>query len=115
MRPARQLDVFAQEVTGTASAVRSGDRAARHDILFHGTLTQCAVYPREIGKSALCPNAVGAVLVHNHPSGQPDPSEADHVLTKAVEEALKLVDVRALDHIIVAGTRAHSLSEHDQI
>ena len=91
------------------------NRLIEHEILFHGTLTHCAVYPREIVKSALRLNAAAAVLVHNHPSGQPDPSEADHLLTKAVEKALNLVDVRVLDHIIVAGTRTHSFAEHGQI
>ena len=91
------------------------NRLIEHEILFYGTLTHCAVYPREIVKSGLRVNAASSVLVHNHPSGQPEPSEADHMLTKAIGSALGMVDIRVLDHIIVAGTRTHSFAEHGQI
>lgn len=71
---------------------------------FVGTLTQTAVYPREIVKSALRHNAAGVILSHNHPSGVSEPSGADIALTKTLKDTLALIDVRVLDHFIVAGT-----------
>lgn len=71
--------------------------------LFRGTLTQTSVYPREVVKAALRHNAAAVVLAHNHPSGLAEPSRADEILTKELKQALALVDVRVLDHFIVAG------------
>jgi len=71
--------------------------------LFRGTLTQTSVYPREIVKLALTANAAAVVFAHNHPSGLAEPSTADEVLTRSIKSALALVDVRVLDHFIVAG------------
>ena len=71
--------------------------------LFHGTLTQTSVYPREVVKKALWHNAAAVVLAHNHPSGVAEPSNADQLLTRELKQALALVDVRVLDHFIVAG------------
>jgi DNA repair protein RadC len=73
--------------------------------LFAGTLTQTAVYPREVVKSALFHNAAAVILAHNHPSGVAEPSPADEQLTRTLKQALALVDVRLLDHFIVAGTQ----------
>jgi DNA repair protein RadC len=75
---------------------------------FRGTLTQTSVYPREIVKAALAANAAAVIFAHNHPSGAAQPSQADELLTRNLKEALALVDVKVLDHFIVAG--AHSLS-----
>jgi DNA repair protein RadC len=72
--------------------------------LFRGTLTQTSVYPREVVKLALERNAAGVVFAHNHPSGVAEPSSADEVLTRTLKAALALIDVRVLDHFIVAGT-----------
>ncbi|MFN4340556.1 MAG: RadC family protein [Azonexus sp.] len=72
--------------------------------LFTGSLTQTAVYPREVVKSALAHNAAAVILAHNHPSGLAEPSRADELLTHSLKEALALVDVKVLDHFIVAGT-----------
>ena len=72
--------------------------------LFRGTLTQASVYPREVVKKALAHNAAAVVLAHNHPSGIAEPSAADSQLTRELKQALALVDVRVLDHFIVAGT-----------
>lgn len=80
--------------------------------LFRGTLTQTSVYPREVVKTALSRNAAGIILAHNHPSGIPDPSAADHILTKTLKQALALVDVRVLDHFVVAGRNVYSFAEH---
>jgi DNA repair protein RadC len=83
--------------------------------LFRGTLTQASVYPREVVKAALAHNAASVILAHNHPSGTPDPSAADHSLTHALKTALGLVDVRVLDHFIVAGRHVYSFAEHGGI
>lgn len=72
--------------------------------MFRGTLTQTSVYPREVVKLALERNAAAVVFAHNHPSGVPEPSSADEALTRSLKSALALVDVRVLDHFIVAGT-----------
>ena len=80
------------------------NRLLRAEELFTGTLTQTSVYPREIVKSALAHNAAAVILAHNHPSGVAEPSRADEMLTQSLKSALALVDVRLLDHFIVAGT-----------
>src|SRR2546423_727543 len=77
---------------------------------FRGTLTQTSVYPREIVKSALRFNAAAVIFAHNHPSGVAQPSQADELLTRNPQEALSLVDVRVLDHFIIAGNQAISFA-----
>lgn len=79
------------------------NRLIAHRDLFHGTLTQTSVYPREVVKEALRQNAAAVILAHNHPSGAAEPSRADELLTRTLRDALALVDVKVLDHIIVAG------------
>ena len=79
--------------------------------LFRGTLTQTSVYPREVVRAALRHNAASVILMHNHPSGAPNPSAADKFLTKALQSALALVDVQTHDHLIVAGDRVTSFAE----
>ena len=69
--------------------------------LFRGTLTQTSVYPREVVKLALAHNAAAVIFAHNHPSGAAEPSTADELLTRALKDALNLVDVRVLDHFVV--------------
>jgi DNA repair protein RadC len=93
--------------------VRNRLIAARE--LFRGTLTHTSVYPREVVREALARNAASVMLAHNHPSGLPDPSEADVLLTRSLVQALALVDVRILDHFVVAGHRVHSFAENGQI
>ena len=83
--------------------------------LFRGTLAQTSVYPREVVIEALDYNAASVILAHNHPSGLPEPSDADLRLTGALVKALSLVDIRVLDHFIVAGPLVHSFAEHGQI
>jgi DNA repair protein RadC len=83
--------------------------------MFRGTLTHTSVYPREVVKAALARNAASVMLAHNHPSGSPEPSEADLLLTRALVQALALVDVRVLDHFVVAGSQVHSFAEHGQL
>lgn len=79
------------------------NRLLKAEELFAGTLTQTSVYPREIVKKALGHNAAAVILAHNHPSGVAEPSRADELLTKALKDALAMVDVKVLDHFIVAG------------
>lgn len=79
--------------------------------LFRGSLTQTSVYPREVVKRALAHNAGGLILAHNHPSGVAEPSQADRWLTDQLKAALALVDVKVLDHFIVAGSQGVSFAE----
>jgi DNA repair protein RadC len=79
--------------------------------LFQGTLTQTSVYPREVVKAALRCNAAAAIFAHNHPSGAAQPSQADELLTRSLRDALALVEVKVLDHFIVAGRHALSFAE----
>lgn len=87
------------------------NRLIAQDELFRGTLTQTSVYPREIVKQALRHNAGAVIFAHNHPSGVAEPSRADELLTRTLKSALELVDVRVLDHIIVAGPASVSFVE----
>lgn len=79
--------------------------------MFRGTLTETSVYPREVVLRALARHARSVVLAHNHPSGSVRPSKADETLTQALRAALALVDVRVLDHVIVAPGQALSMAE----
>lgn len=79
--------------------------------MFRGTLTQTSVYPREVLKQALHNEAAAVIFSHNHPSGNADPSRADESLTQTLRSALSMVDVRVLDHVIVAGGRTLSMAE----
>src|SRR6266850_2252668 len=79
--------------------------------LFHGTLTQTSVYPREVVKCSLKHNAAAVIFAHNHPSGVAEPSHADEILTRSLKSALALVDIQVLDHFIVAGPRTMSFAE----
>jgi len=83
--------------------------------LFRGTLSHTSVYPREVVKAALACNAASVILAHNHPSGTPEPSEADLHLTRSLKQALALVEIRVLDHFVVAGPLVHSFAEHGQL
>jgi DNA repair protein RadC len=86
-------------------------RVIASEELFAGTLTQASVYPREVVKRALHHNAAALILAHNHPSGVAEPSHADQALTDALKQALALVEVRVLDHFIVAGEGCLSFAE----
>jgi DNA repair protein RadC len=89
---------------------------AQHKVIgieeaFEGTLTQTSVYPREIVQSALRRNAAAVIFAHNHPSGVAQPSQADELLTRNLRDALALVEVKVLDHFIIAGNQAISFAE----
>ena len=79
------------------------NRLLKAEELFSGSLTQTSVYPREVVKTALAHNAAAVILAHNHPSGLAEPSRADEMLTRTLKDALAMVDVKLLDHFIVAG------------
>ena len=86
-------------------------RLLRLEEMFHGTLTQTSVYPREVLRRAMALNAAAVVLAHNHPSGVAEPSRADEYLTQTLKTALQMIDVRVLDHIIVGQGQVVSLAE----
>lgn len=83
-----------------------------HEILFKGTIDAANVYPREVAKRALQLNAAGVMFVHNHPSGVPEPSKADRLITDKLKQGLSLFDIKTLDHFIVAKQGTCSFAEH---
>jgi DNA repair protein RadC len=83
--------------------------------LFRGTLDGATVHPREVVKEALARNAAACILVHNHPSGVAEPSQADELITRRLKEALSLVEIRVLDHLVVGGSELISLAERGLI
>lgn len=87
------------------------NRVITHEQLFKGTLSEAAVYPREVVKKVIAHHAAAVILAHNHPSGVPEPSQADLALTQKLKEAVALIDVRILDHLIVAGNQMYSFAE----
>lgn len=87
----------------------------RFEILFHGTLDGAAVYPREVVSRCIALGASAVILAHNHPSGRIEPSRADRELTTRLGQALALIDVRTLDHIIVGEQGCFSFAEHGLI
>ena len=89
----------------------SQNRLISAEELFRGTLTQTAVYPREVARRALELNCAAIIFAHNHPSGVAEPSAADRMLTDALRSALRPLDIPVLDHLIVAGNRCYSFAE----
>ncbi|MGB5512485.1 MAG: DNA repair protein RadC [Woeseiaceae bacterium] len=85
-------------------------RVIRFEALFRGTIDGTSVYPREVVKEALAVNAAAVILAHNHPSGVAEPSQADEQITRRLQAALQLVDIRLLDHLIIGEGRATSLA-----
>ena len=79
--------------------------------LFRGTIDGASVHPREVVKEALAMNAAAVIIAHNHPSGVAEPSQADEIITTRLRDALALVEIRLLDHLIVAGSSVTSLAE----
>lgn len=91
------------------------NRVIEFESMFVGSLRETSVYPREVVKSALKHNASSVIFAHNHPSGVADPSRADELITVALKAALKMVDVRVLDHFVVALTEVTSMAERGLI
>jgi len=81
------------------------------ETLFRGSIDNTAVHPREVVKRSLANNAAAVILCHNHPSGNTDPSQADRLLTKRLQKALELIDVRVLDHFVVGDGEPLSMAE----
>ncbi len=86
-------------------------RLIKYEEMFFGTIDGASVHPREVLKAALMHNAAAVILAHNHPSGVPEPSFADKRITHHVKEALNLIDIRVLDHIVVGGIDTQSFAE----
>lgn len=101
----RKAEVFA------VIFVDNRHRVIEYRELFFGTIDNTSVYPREVVRAVMDTNAAAVVLVHNHPSGVGEPSQADERITRRLIQALELIDVRVLDHFIVAGTGITSLAE----
>lgn len=95
--------------------LNSRHRLLAFEELFRGTTDAAQVYTREVLHRTLARNAASVILAHNHPSGDIEPSAADEAITRRIKEALALVDVRVLDHIVVGDGRCFSFSEHGLI
>ncbi|BDF96571.1 DNA repair protein RadC [Pseudoalteromonas haloplanktis] len=93
----------------------SQNRLIKEETLFYGTINAASVYPREVVKAALKNNAAALILAHNHPSGIAEPSQADKLITTKLQQALQLVDINILDHIIVGGDNCVSFAERGLI
>ncbi|AXY44021.1 DNA repair protein RadC [Halomonas sp. JS92-SW72] len=93
----------------------SQHRLIHFETLFRGTIDSASVYPREVVKRALAHNAAAVIFVHNHPSGDPEPSDADRRITQRLSDALALIEVRVIDHIVVGGDRCISLAERGDL
>ncbi|KZN37266.1 hypothetical protein N474_07245 [Pseudoalteromonas luteoviolacea CPMOR-2] len=115
-KPERVYDYLSIQLKGLEHEVfmalylDSQNRLIKDEILFNGTINAASVYPREVIKAALKHNAAGIIFAHNHPSGVCEPSYADKVLTEKLQKALSLLDIKVLDHIIVAGNRHSSFA-----
>ncbi len=91
------------------------NRVICNEILFKGSISSASVYPRVVAQRSLEINAASLILYHNHPSGVPEPSQSDSTITKRLIEALALVDIRVLDHLVVGSEGVVSLAEHGMI
>lgn len=105
-----QLGTIEHEVFGVLF-LDNRHRVIEYRELFQGTIDGASVHPREVVKAALKANAAAVILVHNHPSGNSEPSQADIRITARLKESLDLIDIRVLDHVIVAGSKQTSLAE----
>ena len=90
-------------------------RALAFEELFHGGVDGAEVHPREVVRRALAHNAAAVIVGHNHPSGNPEPSAADHAVTRRLKDALALVDVRLLDHFVIGDGAPVSLAERGAV
>lgn len=109
-----QLRTLQQEVF-MVLYLDSQNQLLKDEILFYGTINAASVYPREVVKAALKNNAAAVIFAHNHPSGVAEPSQADKLITTKLQQALNLVDINVLDHIIVGGKNCVSFAERGLI
>lgn len=91
------------------------NRLIEDKIMFEGTLATCPMYPREVMRKALLVNAASVIVYHNHPSGKAVPTDADLKMTKEIKRIFASLDLRVLDHIIVAGLDSYSFMEHGDL
>lgn len=116
-KPADANQLFMQKLAKREQEVFAGllldnkHRVIVYEEFFFGTIDSASVYPRVIVQCAMRHNAAALIVAHNHPSGSPDPSRADENITLRLMDALKLVDVRLLDHIVVGDDKCVSLAE----
>ena len=114
--PATARDHFRERLAGYEREVfavvflDTRHRLIKYDEMFHGTIDGAEVHPREVVRAALHHNASAVIVAHNHPSGNVEPSAADRAVTARLKQALSLVDIRLLDHIIVGGTNDASMA-----
>jgi DNA repair protein RadC len=119
--PTLVKDFVAMQLSGRSQEVfvvlflDAAHRLLKMEEMFIGTVDQTSVYPREVLKRALSLNAAAVVFAHNHPSGMPEPSQADLNLTQRLKTALQLVDVKVLDHIVVGQGSVVSMAERNQL
>ncbi len=115
--PSRSAEYFRMKLAHLAQEVFAVAYLDHHhrvlaaEILFTGTIDQCVVHPREVVRQGLRHNAAAVLFAHNHPSGLPEPSQADRALTERLREALALVDIRVLDHFVIGGTHWVSFAD----
>ena len=93
----------------------SAYRVIAWEVLFVGTVNECAAHPREIVKRAIAYDSVAVIFAHQHPSGDPTPSPADEHMTRKLRQALQMFDIKVLDHVIVGGNSIISLAERGQL
>jgi len=110
-RAATTLDADSEHEVFVASFLDRQNRLIAAEELFRGTRAQTSVHPREVVKAARKHNAAAVIFAHNHPSGVAEPRRADELLTQALKQALALVDIRTLDHFVVAGASVTSFAE----
>lgn len=116
-QPALAINLCKLELAGLAREafgvllLNNQNRVIRFETLFWGTINAASVYPREVVKTVLEHNAAAVIFAHNHPSGEAEPSSADRTITDVLVQALNLIDVRVLDHIVVADDRHVSFAE----
>ena len=118
MNPAESGRFFVDKLAGLEREVFAGvfldtrHRLIEYAELFQGTIDGAEVHPREVVRQALRSNAAAVIVAHNHPSGDVEPSAADRAVTIRLKQALALVNVRLLDHVIVGGTQTLAMAEH---
>lgn len=115
--PMKAREFFRDKLAGqqremfAAAYLDTRHRLLEYRELFHGTIDGAEVHPREVAREAIRSNAAAVIVGHNHPSGSPEPSAADRAVTARLKQALSLVEVRLLDHVVVGGLQTISLAE----
>lgn len=117
LNPRSTRDYFALRFAGlehevfTCLYLDGRHRVLACEELFRGTIDGASVHPREVVKRALMHNAAAVIFAHNHPSGVAEPSQSDELITRRLKEALAMIDIRVLDHLVVGGAQVESFAE----